>query len=327
MMRAFLLFSCLGVLILWLQVGTVVLDASADLEPELTAEPLEPPMLAVTSEVVATTPEWTLTPLQTLEASPVPSATSQILPTLDLTAAVSADLWLVGLPAWADISAGRTTWEHSAAWSPQPSDAGGAWRLSGSGTEQVLQWLPWIDLRTNTNPVSLSFETQLIGTGTAQIEASADGVNWRMLTIVPASSTWTTLTVDLSAFRGSVIQFRFAWYSADVADAVDWWLRAIHVAETVPPLIDVAGVALASAVENPEVTTIEPVSPPMVVFPCQLDVDADGVITEADFALIAEQTFSDSGLPSADFDLNGNQQIDIGDLQLMAQYRLSPCAK
>ncbi|MBK9745789.1 MAG: dockerin type I repeat-containing protein [Chloroflexi bacterium] len=283
-------------------------------------------MPVVTSELVTATPEAPLPTVPILEASPVPAATSQIFPTLDLTAAVSADLSLVGLLARGDIGDGRTTWEHTAAWSPQPSDAGVAWQLSGSGTEQILHWLSWIDLRTASASVMMSFETQFSGTGTAQIELSPDGVNWLMLAVVPVSPTWTTLTVDLSAFRGSVIQLRFAWYSVEATDTVDWWLRAIHVDEIASPLLDAAGIPPASAVENLELTNVETVSPPMVVFPCQLDVDADGVITEADFTLIADLAFSGRELQSADFDLNGNQQIDIGDLQLMAQYRLSLCA-
>ena len=330
-----LLFLCMCMLIVWLQVDAAALDVRDVIEPESTPEALAPvaefsPTLATSSD----TPAWTSTPWPTVEASQTPSAppTNQTFPTLAVTAALLPDMVLTP-PALAAVGDGGLNWEYTPAWSPQPRDTGWAWQLLSSSTREVLLWSPWIDLRADIAPVALSFETQLSGVGSAVIEVSIDGGNWLMLAVVPVVPEWTAMTFDLSAFRGNLLQLRFLWQSGDTAASVDWWLDHIQVAE-VPPTLSIVPVTLSTdEVGNPEQTPDQVMNDPITVtelphvaaLPCRLDADGDGVITEVDFSRIADQVFDRGNINIEAFDLNGNRQIDIGDLQMMAQYRSTLC--
>jgi hypothetical protein len=326
---------CLCVLIVCLQIATAAVDVREDTEPELTLEALESvtessPTLALSS----TTPAWTPIVLPPVEAFPTPSAppNNQTDPPLDLTTAVPPDT-VLALPAWSVVDDGLMNWEYTTAWSLQPRDTGWVWQLLGTSTREVLHWRSWIDLRAAADPVALSLETQLSGEGSAAIEASVDDVNWQLLAVVPVIPEWTVMTVDLSAFRGSLLQLRFVWQPGDAAASVDWWLDDIQVAE-VPPTLPIAPVSISTEavgtteptpdqVMNEQIT--EPDVPLVAALPCRLEVDRDGVITEADFAVIADQVFNRAEIPLEAYDLNGNRQIDIGDMQMMTQYWSARC--
>jgi hypothetical protein len=315
-----------------LQAATAAVDVREDAEPELTLEPVteNAPTLTLTPAA----PEWTPLVLPTVEASetPLPPPTSLNVPPSVLTTVAAPDT-LFALPARAAVDDGLTDWEYTAAWSLQPRDTGQIWHLLGRGTREVLHWTAWIDLRAAAVPAALSFETQLSGDGSAAIEVSVDDVNWQLLAVVPVARESTMMTFDLSAFRGRLLQFRFSWQPADASTSVDWWLDHIQVAE-VPPTLPIVAVAVPTeTADNPEPTpdqvtngaTTEPERPFVAALPCRLDVDTDGVITEADFALIAGEVFDRADIQIEAYDLNGNRQIDIGDLQMMAQYGSTRC--
>lgn len=329
-----LLFMGLCGIIACLQAATAAVDVGEAVEPELTLEALEsvtvsPPTLAMTPAA----PEWTPIVLPTVEAheTPLPPPTSAGVPPLDLTTAAAPDTVLT-LPARAAVDDGLMDWEYTTAWSLQPRDTGRIWHLMGTSTREVLHWIAWIDLRAAA-AAALSFETQLSGAGSAVIEVSVDNINWQVLAVVPVAPEWTSLTFDLSAFRGSLLQFRFVWQPGDVFASVDWWLDHIQVAEVSPPPPDTPIAVPTEAVGNPEPTpdppmnepVTEPERPQVAALPCRLDVDGDEVITEADLALIADHIFDRTEIQVAAYDLNGNRQIDIGDLQMMAQYWSTRC--
>jgi hypothetical protein len=323
-----LLFMCLCVLLVCLQVATAAVDVREDVEPELTLEP------AAEFSATQPIPEWTPIALPTVEANetPLPPPTSLNVPPLDLTTTVPPDTVLT-LPARAAVDDDFADWEYTTAWSLQPRDIGGAWHLLGTSTREVLHWTAWIDLRAVTAPPALSFETQLSGEGSAVIEVSVDAVNWQPLAVVPVVTEWSVLTFDLSAFRGSILQLRFAWQPGDASASVDWWLDHIQVAEVPPTPPDVPVAVPTETVGNTEPTPdpimnepiIEPDRPQVAALPCRLDVDTDGVITEADFSLIAGEVFDRAEIQVEAYDLNGNRQIDIGDMQMMAQYWSTRC--
>lgn len=323
-----LFFLGLCVLFVCLQAATAAVDVREDVEPELTLEP------AAEFSATQPTPEWTPIALPTVEANetPLPPPTSLSVPPSGLTTTVSPYIVLT-LPARAAVDDDFVNWEHTTAWSLQPRDMGRAWHLLGTGTREVLHWTAWIDLRAVTAPAALSFETQLSGEGSAVIEVSVDAVNWQPLAVVPVVTEWTSITFDLSAFRGSLLQLRFAWQPGDASAAVDWRLDHIQVAE-VPPTLPIVPAAIPTeAVGNTEPTPdpvmnepiIEPDRTLAAALPCRLDVDTDGVITEADFALIAGEVFDRAETQLEAYDLNGNRQIDIGDMQMMTQYWSTRC--
>jgi hypothetical protein len=240
---------------------------------------------------------------------------------------------VVTLPARAAVGDDHVDWEYTVAWSLQPRSTGLAWHLLGTRTPEVLHWTAWIDLRAAADPVALSFATQFSGEGSAAIEVSVDDVNWQLLAVVPVIPEWSVLAFDLSAFRGSLLQLRFVWQPGDASASVNWWLDRIQVAEVPPTPPDVPAAVPTETVGNTEPTPhpvmnepiTEPDRPLVAALPCRLDVDTDGEITEADFALIADEVFDRAEIQVEAYDLNGDRRIDIGDMQMMAQYWSTRC--
>lgn len=279
----------------------------------------EPVLGSVTIEPMA---------LPTLTASPQPIISITPTPEFTETPSIAASPVLLTLPIVAKLDDGALNWIPSSGWVLQSHSDGLVWRMQGNSNE-VLLWSAWIDLRASTSFIVLSFQTLLSGTGRAVIEFSADGLNWLPAAAVSASPGWTTMTVDMNAFRGSLVQTRFVWQPLEAAAEGEWWIDQIAVTELLPT--SSTATSFPDSGLNPDYTPtdypISDLTPTLsAALPCVLDVDRDGTITEQDLAVIADLAFSSNADTGTNFDWNGNQKIDIGDLQKMAQYRSASCS-
>ncbi|MCC6803796.1 MAG: hypothetical protein IT319_13005 [Anaerolineae bacterium] len=64
-----------------------------------------------------------------------------------------------------------------------------------------------------------------------------------------------------------------------------------------------------------------------VLIVCELDIDGDGVVTETDLVQIGREAFDTAAGEPSVYDLDGNQQVDIGDLQIMTGYLFETCSR
>ncbi len=70
------------------------------------------------------------------------------------------------------------------------------------------------------------------GAGVASVLVSADGgATWQTVAVVPNSAEWTAVSVDLSAYAGSVIQLAFDWQAADGTVGDQWSVDTVLVAD------------------------------------------------------------------------------------------------
>ena len=125
------------------------------------------------------------------------------------------------LPAYATMDDGAPDWKESAGWTLQTQAAYGGsglgWQTSTTNSVEVLRWDRQLDLRSISpeETVQLTFQSLLsTAQSSASVQISADGMNWTTLIMVATSSSWTLTTVDLSAYRGQLIQLQFVWQGA-----------------------------------------------------------------------------------------------------------------
>jgi hypothetical protein len=103
------------------------------------------------------------------------------------------------------------------------------WRASAAPDQvQTLAWPAPIDL-LDGGPATLEFDSRLsAGQARATVEVSQDGRTWSAVALVPPSSEWTAMSVDLSQFAGSVIYVRFVYDGGSSAmEAEQWALRNV----------------------------------------------------------------------------------------------------
>lgn len=150
---------------------------------------------------------------------------------------------LLGLPAFDSLEDGVDNWQ-AAGWqlaTDTTGDNGVYWLATASGNVDVLLWDVHLDLTTAATP-QLMFLTGWQGTGlTGVVQArTSDQPDWQVVTTLEPttdSEAWATQLVDLTAYRGQVIQLRFAALSAEASDS-QWWIDAITVADFVPATVE-----------------------------------------------------------------------------------------
>jgi hypothetical protein len=102
----------------------------------------------------------------------------------------------------------------------------GDWTVEGwSSGRSVLEWAEPLDLTTSTTP-RLQFESWLSSVGsTAEVQVSDDGITWRTIAVVPRTSGWGTIDVDLSEFAGRQVYLRFVFDAIAPATGMpaDFW--------------------------------------------------------------------------------------------------------
>ncbi len=144
------------------------------------------------------------------------------------------------LPVLATFNDGATDWSATAGWMLAPQDAGQAWLMSSAATTETLTWGAALDLTTAVHP-RLDFQSQFVGAGLVTVQVSTDdGSTWTVAAMVPGAADWMAVSVDLSAYAGSVIQLEFDWQAADGVTGDQWWIDTVQVADVldVAPSLD-----------------------------------------------------------------------------------------
>jgi hypothetical protein len=103
--------------------------------------------------------------------------------------------------------------------------ARGAIATPAAGT-QTFELEQTIDL-TSTTRAWLQLDSWLPSSEShAEIQVTADGVNWESITVSGEPDNWTTLDIDLSAYAGSTIRVRFVF---DGPSTPGWRLRGVKI--------------------------------------------------------------------------------------------------
>ena len=75
----------------------------------------------------------------------------------------------------------------------------------------MLIWQRPLDLRDALQP-TLELMSQLTTThSTAPLHVRTPEGNWEVAAVIPSSSRWTPMDVDLSPWAGQVVQLAFVW--------------------------------------------------------------------------------------------------------------------
>ncbi|HEX3051125.1 MAG TPA: hypothetical protein VHP83_10760 [Aggregatilineaceae bacterium] len=181
--------------------------------------------------------------------TPVPTDEATAEPTVEPTSEPTTTPVLpVLVPPVSDAFDGTLAWTASGSWQADTQSAysGSGWFVEALTRDQssTLTAGYQLDLRVAVAP-QLTFWQQLTLTSgeVAAVDVSLDGVNWLPLDVqIGTSSAWAQRTVDLSAYRGSVIQLRFRLDTFGAVPAgqtaFGWWIDELSVAEAavvIPP--------------------------------------------------------------------------------------------
>ena len=119
--------------------------------------------------------------------------------------------------------------------------------LAGSASASqadVLIWQRPLDLRGALQP-RLELMSQLTATqSTAVLQVRTVAGSWEVAALIPSSSEWTPMDVDLSPWAGQVIQLAFVWTGAPPyrAEAADFWrVDAVRVLDALPTATSTLG--------------------------------------------------------------------------------------
>ncbi len=107
--------------------------------------------------------------------------------------------------------------------------ASGDWvtGTDASGT-RLLRWKRTIDV-DSSNGSKLTFASSVEGgAGTAEVQVSVDGANWRTVARVAPEETWTEVQVDLSTFAGHRLFVQFA-YTPLLGESGVWRVTNVRV--------------------------------------------------------------------------------------------------
>ncbi len=174
-------------------------------------------------------------------ATPVPTGT----PESTATPATPAPLPVLLVPM-TDSFAGSLPWTPGGSWQPDTQSAyqGSGWFVEALTRNQssTLTAGYQLDLRTAAAP-QLTFWQQMTLTGgdVAALDVSLDGgLTWLPLDVqIGTASAWTLHTVDLTAYRGAIIQLRFRLDTLgqvpEGQSAFGWWIDELAVSDMIPP--------------------------------------------------------------------------------------------
>jgi len=190
------------------------------------------------------TPTHTLTPTPTTTPSTTPSATPTSTPTSTPTATVIATLVPTATlvlpqppPITASFDNGVTDWLASSGWTLTTEAAsngiGSGWKATAGTGSATLIWLTQLDLRTAQNPQASFLSYLLVPSGSTATVTITGSTLTESSTVVPATAGWSTLVIDLSAYRGQIISLSFVW--TPVPNSGDLWLIDSLVVQETPP--------------------------------------------------------------------------------------------
>lgn len=271
-------------------------EAPVELTPEATSELTAEATIEVTTELTA---EATALPTETLVALPTaqtfptleplasstPLPTAQTFPTLEPFASPTPlpTQFPLPLPASATMDFGVADWQASWGWSLTPQAAFGAqgygWQVASVNTLEVLRWTQPLDLRglPPGQPVHLTFQSLLHSQhSTAAVQLSLDGNTWSSIGTIAAAADWSLQTIDLSAYRGQVVQLQFVWQGATPAEgqSADVWVvdqvlvAAVAAAHPTEPALP----TVLPTESIPVAPTLTPTEPPTALPTASLEV-------------------------------------------------------
>jgi len=200
-------------------------------------------------------------------ATPVPTDDTTPEPTVEPT---TTPVLPVLVPPMSDAFDGTLAWTASGSWQADTQSAysGSGWFVEALTRDQSSTLIAGyqLDLRAAAAP-QLTFWQQLTLTSgeVAAVDVSLDGVNWLPLDVqIGTSSAWAPRTVDLSAYRGGIIQLRFRLDTFGVVPegqtAFGWWIDELSVAEAavvIPPTATPDAWVLPTEVPATEVVPTE----------------------------------------------------------------------
>ena len=150
------------------------------------------------------------------------------------------------LPIYATMDDGAPDWKASAGWTLQTQAAYGGsglgWQTSAADSSEVLRWGRQLDLRSISpdQMVQLTFQSLLTASqSSATVQISTDGINWTPLSQIAPSGGWNSVTVDVSAYRGQLIQVQFVWQGAAPSEGQppdSWSVDNVSVEAATPPV-------------------------------------------------------------------------------------------
>ncbi|MBN8636116.1 MAG: PKD domain-containing protein [Anaerolineae bacterium] len=254
---------------------TFTSTATATLMPTATFSltPTHTFTLAATATLIPTatptltaTPTFTLTPTSTF----TPTATVTLTPTV-----VSPQ----PLPLTASFDNGATDWLATGSWMLTTEAAangiGSGWRATAGASSSTLLWSTPIDLRTALVPqVSFQSYQSAANASAAQVQITSSG-GTQSYPIPPSAAGWSTIELDLSAFRGQIISLSFVWIPAANTNDV-WLIDSLVVQETPATLIPSA---TQTPTETPTFTptftnTPEPSATELITVPVETTAEA-----------------------------------------------------
>jgi hypothetical protein len=219
-------------------------------------DPAAPPVVdpaapvMVTPVVAAPPPAVVVTPVV---VEPPPAAPPVVEPTPAPVIVEPTPLPVLMLPASATMDDGALDWKPSGNWAltsdPADVNAGLFWQATAAtGDPSGVAWQARFDLTLAQRPV-LTFQSRLNSAGSpAGVAVSVDGVNWMGVSMVAPSSAWTPVEVDLSAYRGQIIQVLFVWMPTAGSPDV-WHVDNVLIADV--PLPDVGQASIITATAPP----------------------------------------------------------------------------
>ncbi len=184
-------------------------------------------LIPTATPTLTATPTFTLTPTSTF----TPTATATLAPTV-----VSPQ----PLPLTASFDNGATDWLATGSWTLTAEAAsngiGSGWRVTAVSSASTLLWSTQIDLRAALTP-QVSFLSHLFAPNgsSAQVQITGSG-GPQSFNVPPSVAGWSTIEIDLSAFRGQIIILSFVWTPTANTDDV-WLIDSLVVQETPPTTV------------------------------------------------------------------------------------------
>ncbi|MBN8637679.1 MAG: hypothetical protein J0M07_20335, partial [Anaerolineae bacterium] len=148
---------------------------------------------------------------------------------------------------------------------------GSGWRATAGSSGSTLLWSTPIDLRAALVP-QLSFQSYLStpNGSTAQVQITSSS-GTQSFSVPPSIAGWSTIEIDLSAFRGQIISLSFVW--TPTANTNDVWLIDSLVVQETPPTVMPS--ATYTPTETPTATnTPEPTATELVTIPVETTAEA-----------------------------------------------------
>ena len=135
-------------------------------------------------------------------------------------------------PLLETLDDGAAHWQATGAWSLSDAgrmgDSGLGWQVTAdSDGTSLLTWQQLIDLSGVSSPRLVFYSRLRLSASKALVQVRDSNSPWRTVALVMSSADWVETQVDLRAYRGSIIQLRFAWLGVESSD--QWSIDMVGV--------------------------------------------------------------------------------------------------